>query len=271
MEIIRADQITPTAWKNGGGTTRALLSLPAGDGWHLRISMADVGHDGPFSPYPGVERWLSLVQGAGMQLDFIDRSLTLTPLDPPLRFDGAAPPFGRLLQGAVRDLNLMKQGGQAAMHAALPDRPWLAQQRSCGLFALQAGHWSCADGRSTALGRHTLLWLDTAPPAEMRFDGPGPVAGVQRASPLDQADMPLPLFPSTWMTEEHRLLQDGAARFFNERWVPRAGGWRDAGLMERDTWREAGTQGLLCAAMPEQYGGSGGDFGRSAEVHEGVF
>jgi acyl-CoA dehydrogenase len=78
--------------------------------------------------------------------------------------------------------------------------------------------------------------------------------------------MPLPLFPSTWMTEEHRLLQDGAARFFTERWVPRAGGWRDAGLMERDTWREAGAQGLLCAAMPEQYGGSGGDFGHEAVI-----
>ncbi|MDR7272685.1 alkylation response protein AidB-like acyl-CoA dehydrogenase [Pelomonas saccharophila] len=78
--------------------------------------------------------------------------------------------------------------------------------------------------------------------------------------------MPLPLFPSTWMREEHRLLRDGAARFFAERWVPRAAGWRDAGLMERDTWREAGAQGLLCAAMPEEFGGSGGDFGHEAVI-----
>lgn len=78
--------------------------------------------------------------------------------------------------------------------------------------------------------------------------------------------MPLPLFPSTWMREEHRLLRDSAARFFTERWVPRAAGWRSAGLMERDTWREAGAQGLLCAAMPEQFGGSGGDFGHEAVI-----
>ena len=78
--------------------------------------------------------------------------------------------------------------------------------------------------------------------------------------------MPLPLFPSPWMTEEHRLLQDSAARFFAERWVPRAAGWRAAGLMERDTWREAGAQGLLCAAMPEEFGGSGGDFGHEAVI-----
>ncbi|MBI3347873.1 MAG: acyl-CoA dehydrogenase family protein, partial [Burkholderiales bacterium] len=78
--------------------------------------------------------------------------------------------------------------------------------------------------------------------------------------------MSLPLFPSPWMGEEHRLLQQSAARFFAERWVPRAAGWRAAGMMERDTWREAGAQGLLCAAMPEGYGGSGGDFGHEAVI-----
>ncbi len=78
--------------------------------------------------------------------------------------------------------------------------------------------------------------------------------------------MPLPLFESTWMSAEHRLLRDSAARFFTERWLPRAAGWRAAGMMERDTWREAGAQGLLCAAMPEAFGGSGGDFGHEAVI-----
>lgn len=173
MRIIDAGAIAPTAWKNGGGSTRTLLALPDEDAWHLRISMADVATDGPFSPYPGVERWLALVQGVGMQLEFAHRTLTLTPFDPPLVFDGTAAPFGRLLQGAVRDLNLMNQGGQAAMHPAHPDRPWRAQQRCCGLFALRAGRWSCADGRSAVLAPHSLLWLDAAPQADMSFDQPG--------------------------------------------------------------------------------------------------
>lgn len=173
MRIIEADAIAPTAWKNGGGSTRTLLALPNEDGWHLRISMAEVAGDGPFSPYPDVERWLSLVEGAGMQLEFAQQTVDLTPLDPPLRFDGAAAPFGRLLQGPVRDLNLMNQGGLAAMHRVQPGQPWRAQQRSCGLFALGAGRWSCADGRRAALGRHSLLWLDAAPQADMGFDQPG--------------------------------------------------------------------------------------------------
>ncbi len=71
----------------------------------------------------------------------------------------------------------------------------------------------------------------------------------------------LPLFPSPWLSEEHQLLADAAARFFAERWVPRQAEWRTAGLMPRGAWREAGEQGFLCAAMPEQYGGGGGDIG----------
>jgi acyl-CoA dehydrogenase len=76
----------------------------------------------------------------------------------------------------------------------------------------------------------------------------------------------LPLFDAAWMTAEHRLLRDSAARFFTERWAPRTAGWRAAGQMERSTWQEAGAQGLLCAAMPEALGGGGGDFGHEAVI-----
>ena len=78
--------------------------------------------------------------------------------------------------------------------------------------------------------------------------------------------MSLPLFPSPWITEEHRMLQDSVARFFKERWVPRCAEWREAGMMGRETWLEAGKNGLLCASMPEAYGGGGGDFGHDAVI-----
>ena len=78
--------------------------------------------------------------------------------------------------------------------------------------------------------------------------------------------MSLPNFPSPWMTEEHRTLQDSVARFFNERWVPQTAAWREAGIMPRQTWQEAGAQGLLCLSTPEAYGGAGGDFGHEAVV-----
>jgi acyl-CoA dehydrogenase len=78
--------------------------------------------------------------------------------------------------------------------------------------------------------------------------------------------MSLPLFPSTWMNEEHRMLQDSVRRFFTEQWVPHAGAWREAGIMPRETWNQAGAQGLLCLSTPAVYGGGGGDFGHEAVV-----
>jgi acyl-CoA dehydrogenase len=78
--------------------------------------------------------------------------------------------------------------------------------------------------------------------------------------------MSLPQFPSPWMTEEHHTLQASVARFFNERWVPQAATWREAGMMPRSTWLEAGAQGLLCLSTPVAYGGAGGDFAHEAVV-----
>ncbi|WP_245901325.1 acyl-CoA dehydrogenase family protein [Simplicispira suum] len=71
-------------------------------------------------------------------------------------------------------------------------------------------------------------------------------------------------FTPAWMTEEHQMLHDSASRFFKEQWVPRDPAWREAGMMDRQAWKEAGANGFLCASMPEEYGGAGGDFGHEA-------
>ena len=76
--------------------------------------------------------------------------------------------------------------------------------------------------------------------------------------------MAIDLFPSPWISDEHRMLQESVARFLRDRWVPRAAAWREAGVMGREVWREAAEQGLLCLSMPEAYGGGGGDFGHDA-------
>ncbi|MES2090616.1 MAG: acyl-CoA dehydrogenase family protein [Pseudomonadota bacterium] len=71
-------------------------------------------------------------------------------------------------------------------------------------------------------------------------------------------------FPSTWMTDEHKMLQESAARFFKEQWGPKDEAWRHAGMMDRQAWLDAGANGFLCASTPEAYGGAGGDFGHEA-------
>ena len=76
--------------------------------------------------------------------------------------------------------------------------------------------------------------------------------------------MALPNFPSPWITEEHQQLQEMAARYIADKWVPRAAEFRAAGRMGPEVWREAGAHGLLCVSTPEAYGGGGGDFGHEA-------
>ena len=78
--------------------------------------------------------------------------------------------------------------------------------------------------------------------------------------------MPIQNFASTWMTDEHTMLLESATRFFKEQWGPKDEAWRAQGMMDREAWREAGANGFLCASMPEEYGGAGGDFGHEAAL-----
>jgi environmental stress-induced protein Ves len=107
--ILMSD-IPATPWKNGGGVTREIATGAAprpGAGWGWRVSLADVAQDGPFSIFPGVDRVLAVIEGAGMDLVRPDgRVVALDPFQP-VRFAGEEPLSGRLRRGPVRDLNAM--------------------------------------------------------------------------------------------------------------------------------------------------------------------
>ncbi len=61
--------------------------------------------------------------------------------------------------------------------------------------------------------------------------------------------------------EEIVIFERSLAKFLDEH-APenRVAGWREAGVVERAMWREAGEAGLLCLAVPQEFGGAGGDF-----------
>ncbi|MES1243324.1 MAG: HutD family protein [Acidobacteriota bacterium] len=156
--IIRLDDVAPQPWRNGGGRTRELLVWPDAGDWRLRISLADIEKDGPFSAFPGVTRWFTVVQGQGVVLSFGPRTETLGPGSAPLRFDGAAAPGCELIGGSTRDLNLMLRGGEGVMEPAAAGRPrdggGFAQR---GLFTAVPGTLRC-QGASTPLPAWTLAW-----------------------------------------------------------------------------------------------------------------
>ncbi|KPN63893.1 hypothetical protein SAMN04488527_10417 [Aliiroseovarius crassostreae] len=76
--------------------------------------------------------------------------------------------------------------------------------------------------------------------------------------------MPL-LTPSTaWASDEHHMYADMANRFFNEELAPNIERWTENGIVDRSFWRKAGENGIMAGAIPEAYGGAGGDMGFEA-------
>lgn len=97
-------------WKNGGGSTTELVIRPEGasvsDPFLVRVSIADVATSGPFSRFPGCDRHLVVLEGAGMVLDVAGRALPLEPFRP-VFFSGDDAAEGRLVNGPVRDFNVI--------------------------------------------------------------------------------------------------------------------------------------------------------------------
>ena len=78
------------------------------------------------------------------------------------------------------------------------------------------------------------------------------------------------MIPRTLLSSDHELFRDSVAKFFEQEAVPFHAQWEKDGHVSRELWRKAGQAGLLCAPIPEQYGGAGADFLYSAVVIEEI-
>jgi uncharacterized protein len=110
-EILPAGDLRRVPWRNGQGTTTEIAADGPGDELIWRVSLADVGRSGDFSLFPGIDRTIVLVQGAGRVLHLPAETHVLIP-DEPFAFDGGLP-VRCTVEAPTRDLNLMTRRGAA--------------------------------------------------------------------------------------------------------------------------------------------------------------
>ena len=85
-------------------------------------------------------------------------------------------------------------------------------------------------------------------------------------NPATVLDLPKP----RWVSDDVAMLYDMATRFLGEEIAPRYEEFEKNEMFDRESWRKAGEAGLLCASMPEEYGGSGGTFAHESAIIEAI-
>jgi environmental stress-induced protein Ves len=165
-------------WKNGAGLTREIAIGPRGAdttnfGW--RFSVAEVERAAPFSAFPGIDRCIVLLAGAGLHLRSSDDAQIDHRLgDPwqPFHFSGDVALAAELLGGPSTDFNVMTRRGlwrsAVACHGAAANLP----AANVALLLCSAGPWRTDAGFMLSPGQG-LLWRDGSPLIRIEPASPG--------------------------------------------------------------------------------------------------
>jgi hypothetical protein len=142
--------------------------------------MAGIERDGPFSRFPGIDRTLCVLEGAGMRLDVDGRApVELTPNSAPYSFPGDMAAAAVLLDGPIRDLNVMTPRARLAHRLIVVDRTVEIPIDPAAVAVFVYCHASgavvaAADGEKTLGSGETLCAI-------------GAVAGLRRLQPAPNA------------------------------------------------------------------------------------
>ena len=149
--VLRAVDYPRMPWKNGGGSTEE-ITRDAGEGlegFGWRLSIADIGESGGFSRFDGYQRVISVLQGAGMnlQVDGVS-SRALLPFDA-FAFRGESAVACTLIDGPIRDFNLIYA----------PQRLFSSAHTLLVFSAGEQTHVSLGNTSHEHLGRYDCLQL----------------------------------------------------------------------------------------------------------------
>ncbi|MBZ9656274.1 acyl-CoA dehydrogenase family protein [Phyllobacterium lublinensis] len=73
-----------------------------------------------------------------------------------------------------------------------------------------------------------------------------------------------------WKTEDVVMLEEMATRFLEAEILPHYDRFEKQEIFDRSAWELAGENGLLCASMPEEYGGAGGSYAHESAILEAI-
>ncbi len=119
LNIISPKDFKTIPWKNGlGETTELAINEHANlDNFIWRLSIASVVNDGVFSDFSGYHRNLVLIEGKGIGLQYDGKNTDhlVNALDV-ASFDGGSNTQGQLVNGAIKDFNIITAHGKVSPH-----------------------------------------------------------------------------------------------------------------------------------------------------------
>ena len=185
VQVLRAQDRSPTPWKNGGGVTREIAIFPPGSGldtFDWRVSMARVSAGGPFSLFPGVDRVLAVLEG-DLTLRFEGGSmLGLSPTSPPAAFPGDVPVVAETPPGPVTDLNVMTRRGRvraAVTRVDFEGESVLGAAWRTLILTLHGGPRVVQGGAAHALERFDAVLVEQGAGERIRLEAAGPASAYR--------------------------------------------------------------------------------------------
>lgn len=173
LQSFDLNQITPSRWKNGGGSTREIACFPHGanmDSFGWRISVASIAQGGPFSAFAGVDRQIMLLGGDGVRLQAASLGMDHALDQPwqPFAFSGDVALDCTLLGGESTDFNVMTRRGQWKAQVNVLADAARAGLSPAGLCMVLQGRWKTADGTLLEVGQG--FWWTQAQAMELRSE-----------------------------------------------------------------------------------------------------
>lgn len=166
MRALKIENIAVSPWKNGGGVTREIARSGDDSGFIWRLSIADVASDGPFSHFPEMLRILTVIEGAGLALDHPGGSIAADK-GTPARFRGDIPIECRLVDGPVRDFNLIFDPRKIQLDV---ERLGAGERRLAGIGLLPLDGETSVEGFD-AVAPGSFLLFETDAPQQIRVSG----------------------------------------------------------------------------------------------------